>query len=134
MLLVSQFRPPVGSCVIELPAGLVDAGEEGEQGARSAALRELYEETGFSDSAKGVTITVKSLSTIMYNDPGLSGANMKLCVIDISLDRDAPEPLAEPDEGEYIEKHLVPLRHLSENLRGMMPFIDTRIRNQRLCD
>ena len=67
MLLVSQFRPPVGSCVIELPAGLVDAGEEGEQGARSAALRELYEETGFSDSAKGVTITVKSLSTIMYN-------------------------------------------------------------------
>lgn len=70
----------------------------------------------------------------MYNDPGLTGANMKLCVIDISLDRDAPEPLAEPDEGEYIEKHLVPLRHLSENLRGMMPFIDTRIRNQRLCD
>lgn len=121
VLLVSQFRPPVGSCVIELPAGLIDANEEGEQGAMRAALRELREETGYGETAKGATISIKSLSTVMYNDPGLTGANMKLCVVDISLENNAPEPLAEPDEGEFIEKHLVPLHHLSENLRGTKP-------------
>ncbi|WFD20906.1 ADP-ribose diphosphatase [Malassezia caprae] len=116
VLLVSQFRPPVGYCVIELPAGLIDSGEEGDQGAKEAALRELREETGYGDKAQGASISIKSLSTIMYNDPGLTGANMKLCVIDITLESNAPEPLAEPDEGEYIEKHLVPLRQLSESL------------------
>ena len=37
-----QFRPPVGSYCLELPAGLVDAGET----AATAAVRELFEETG----------------------------------------------------------------------------------------
>lgn len=49
MLLVEQFRPPVGKRVIELPAGL--AGDtcdvEGEVLAQAAA-RELYEETGYT--------------------------------------------------------------------------------------
>lgn len=43
VLLEKQFRPPLGREVIELPAGLVDAGESMEEAAR----RELIEETGW---------------------------------------------------------------------------------------
>ena len=37
LLLVQQFRPPVGAVTVELPAGLIDAGETAEM----AALREV---------------------------------------------------------------------------------------------
>jgi ADP-ribose pyrophosphatase len=44
VVLIKQFRPPMGRDVIELPAGLVEAGESME----NAAKRELIEETGWS--------------------------------------------------------------------------------------
>lgn len=48
LLLIEQFRPPVGKRVIELPAGLAGdvAGHEAEELA-AAAQRELLEETGY---------------------------------------------------------------------------------------
>ena len=42
MVLVRQYRYPIGGFVYEFPAGLVEPGEDVEQ----AAIRELYEETG----------------------------------------------------------------------------------------
>ena len=52
LLLVEQFRPPVGKSVIELPAGLAgdEAGHEQEDLA-AAARRELLEETGYEAAA-----------------------------------------------------------------------------------
>jgi ADP-ribose pyrophosphatase len=49
LLLVEQYRPPVGCRVIELPAGLAGdiAGQEHED-LSVAAIRELEEETGWS--------------------------------------------------------------------------------------
>jgi len=48
LLLVEQFRPPVGGRVLEIPAGLAGdiAGHEDEELA-TAAARELVEETGY---------------------------------------------------------------------------------------
>ena len=46
VLLVEQYRVPLGRRCLELPAGLVGDEEEGEQAA-PAALRELEEETGY---------------------------------------------------------------------------------------
>ena len=43
ILLVRQFRPPLGRFTLELPAGHVDPGETPEQSAR----KELCEETGY---------------------------------------------------------------------------------------
>ena len=49
VLLVEQFRPPIGARVIELPAGLAGdiAGAEDED-LSEAARRELEEETGYT--------------------------------------------------------------------------------------
>jgi ADP-ribose pyrophosphatase len=46
IVLVEQYRPPLGKPAIELPAGLVGDESEGED-VLSSARRELYEETGF---------------------------------------------------------------------------------------
>jgi len=62
LLLVEQHRPPVGSRVVELPAGLAGdiAGQEDEP-LSAAAERELVEETGYSASAL-VELTAGPLS------------------------------------------------------------------------
>jgi ADP-ribose pyrophosphatase len=46
VILVEQYRVPVGGRCIELPAGLVGDEEEGEA-VETAAIRELEEETGY---------------------------------------------------------------------------------------
>ncbi|KAI6359472.1 hypothetical protein MCOR25_007045 [Pyricularia grisea] len=56
IILQKQFRPPLDKVTIEVPAGLVDAGETAEQ----SAVRELKEETGYVGKAS-------ETSTIMFN-------------------------------------------------------------------
>ena len=46
VILVEQFRVPLGRNCLELPAGLIGDEEEGEA-VESAAIRELEEETGY---------------------------------------------------------------------------------------
>ena len=46
VILVEQYRVPLGASCLELPAGLVGDDEAGE-GADTAAIRELEEETGY---------------------------------------------------------------------------------------
>jgi ADP-ribose diphosphatase len=51
LLVVEQFRPPVGCPVLELPAGLVgDIEGEDPHDFEAAARRELVEETGYMPS------------------------------------------------------------------------------------
>jgi ADP-ribose pyrophosphatase len=46
VLLVEQFRVPIHQMCLELPAGLIGDGQEGEA-VEAAAIRELEEETGY---------------------------------------------------------------------------------------
>ena len=108
-VLVSQFRPPVDAEVLELPAGLIDAGETPE----AAAVRELWEETGWRGRAAGT-------SPVVFSTPGLSSENMVLVVVDV--DAGAPENRtveAHPDEGEHIRTHLVGLGDLQAEIEGL---------------
>jgi 8-oxo-dGTP pyrophosphatase MutT (NUDIX family) len=60
IILQKQYRPPIDKVVIEVPAGLVDAGESAEQ----AAVKELKEETGY------VGVVTES-SPVMFNGSGV---------------------------------------------------------------
>lgn len=72
VILVEQYRVPVGGPVLELPAGLVgdDDGAEGEQ-ALDAARRELVEETGYAAA------TWQDCGTFL-SSPGLTGESFTL--------------------------------------------------------
>ncbi|KAJ3364198.1 hypothetical protein GGF31_000582 [Allomyces arbusculus] len=107
-VLTLQYRPPVDKLCVELPAGLIDKGETAEE----AAVRELKEETGYRGNVVRTT-------GIQFNDPGLTNANMKLCILDV--DRSLLEnqhPVATPEDGEFIDRRLVPVRELLAKLEA----------------
>jgi 8-oxo-dGTP pyrophosphatase MutT (NUDIX family) len=75
-LLVSQFRPPVGSATMEFPAGLIDGGETPEQ----AALRELREETGYVGRAATTAPSTLQASRPVCMSPGLCDETVQVVV------------------------------------------------------
>jgi ADP-ribose pyrophosphatase len=70
VLLVEQYRVPIGARCLELPAGLVGDEEEGEE-ATVAALRELEEETGYR-AERAVDLGR------YYSSPGMSSEGFAL--------------------------------------------------------
>lgn len=104
-IVVLQFRPPINSITVEWPAGLVDADEKPEE----AAVRELKEETGYDGE-------VISVSPIVAADPGMTSANMQLCMMEVHLKEGDPEPEQHLDEGENIQRVTIPLAELYERL------------------
>ncbi|MBN2451610.1 MAG: NUDIX hydrolase [Lentisphaeria bacterium] len=97
LVLIRQYRPPVGGLVVEFPAGLVDGGES----PAAAALRELAEETGYEGRLRRLTPRTCS-------SPGMTGEGVLLALVDIDEGRAvnrSPQP--KQDEGEDIEVCLV---------------------------
>ena len=97
VLLVRQFRPPTGKFSIELPAGLLD--KPGESVA-DAAVRELYEETGYTGK-------VLKILPPAYSSPGMSKESINIAIVEIddALYPEPPEPHNE--DGECIETFAV---------------------------
>jgi 8-oxo-dGTP pyrophosphatase MutT (NUDIX family) len=108
LILVRQFRPPAGGHVIEFPAGLIDDNETPEM----AAVRELFEETGYSGKVTRVTPP-------LYSSPGLSGETVHLVRMEIDeTDLKNKNPETDFDEGEHIETFPVPLKELQSFLKA----------------
>ncbi|POR35468.1 NUDIX domain-containing protein [Tolypocladium paradoxum] len=120
MVLQKQYRPPVDRVVIEVPAGLIDAGETPEQ----AAVRELREETGY------VGVPTET-SPVMFNDPGFCNTN--LCMVHVAIDMALPENQdlkPELGESEFIDVFTVPLAdlwHECKRLEAQGYAIDARV-------
>ncbi len=98
IILEKQFRPPAGKYVLEVPAGLMDPGED----AAVAALRELEEETGY-------TGTISAILPPAYSSAGLTDEEVSLVVVDIDSQsyRNAP-PRPHPEDTEEIQVLKVP--------------------------
>ncbi|KAI5986879.1 NUDIX hydrolase domain-like protein [Pisolithus albus] len=126
-VVIEQYRPAIDKFVIgrskayvhatQLPPrsqlnsfcrkGLIDKGETAEQ----AAIRELEEETGY----KAEKITESS--PIIFSDPGMSNANMKLVVASVPMNDQLEMPDSKLDVGEHIVKRVVPLDKLNATLK-----------------
>ena len=73
LVVIKEFRIPIGNYTYSLPAGLIDAGESVE----TAAKRELYEETGLE------LRRILTVSPPVYNSPGLSNEAVTLIYAEV---------------------------------------------------
>jgi ADP-ribose pyrophosphatase len=75
LVLIREYRVPVGGYLYALPAGLLEAGEKAEETAR----RELLEETGLAVTA------VKRVSPLMCSSAGLTDESAYLIFVDAAV-------------------------------------------------
>lgn len=103
--LVKQFRPAVGKYLIEVPAGLLNEGENPSQ----AAVRELKEETG-------IIIREDSLIKVGegYSSPGYTDESLFLFIAPISISNYEKRSALSLDEDEEVEALYIPINQLSE--------------------
>lgn len=104
-LLVIQYRPPLDSYTVEWPAGLIDA----EETVGEAAVREFKEETGYDCKLLNISPTQSA-------DPGMTNATMQMAMVEVQLKEGDEEPEQRLEDGEHIERVVVPLAELYDRL------------------
>ncbi|KAG7495791.1 ADP-sugar pyrophosphatase [Solea senegalensis] len=110
VVMVKQFRPPMGCCTLEFPAGLIDDGETAE----AAALRELKEETGYKGEVVGVT-------PVTCLDPGLSNCTTQIVMVNINGDDiENINPTQQLGDGEFVEVIHLPLDEFQMRIDDLM--------------
>ena len=103
VVLVRQYRPPIGMMELGLPAGLVEEGESPD----AAARRELAEETGYTGEEWEPLGSVASSPSLKDNWAYLFLAR--------NVDETAPP---DPDEHELVEVVRVPVEELLNLVRS----------------
>ena len=101
VIMVRQFRYPMGEVVLELPAGKLENGED----PRDSGLRELEEETGLRPG------TFQSMGC-SYSSPGILEEKIHLYFA-----KDLVQGPCHPDDGEFLEIVRVPYQELLEMAR-----------------
>lgn len=116
VLLEREFRYPLNSWCISLPAGLVDAGESLEE----AVAREIYEETGYR-LRNDVNAPVRPLPQPGFSSTGLAEENVHVVFAQVE-----PGGAAAPEAAELIEPFVLPRRQIRAFLNENETPIGTR--------
>jgi ADP-ribose pyrophosphatase len=103
IVLIKQFRVPLGKYIIEFPAGLIDPGEKPEE----TAVRELLEETGYR------TNEILSVSPALCTSPGLT--NEMLYIIEAEINSEKQEE-QKTEDSEDIEVIVMDICNFEEEL------------------
>jgi ADP-ribose pyrophosphatase len=100
LLLIRQFRYPIGKFILELPAGKLDSG----QSPRDTVARELEEETGYCAGQ----LTYEST---FYTTPGISNESIHLYIA-----RDLIGSEQRLEEGEHITLEALSLKECLQKI------------------
>lgn len=116
VLLEREFRYPLNSWCVSLPAGLIDAGESLEE----AVARELSEETGYR-LRDDIAPAVRPLPQPGFSSTGLTEENVQVVFAQVE-----PAGKARPDSAELIEPFTVARANLRAFLDANQLPIGTR--------
>ena len=118
LVLIREFRYPLNSWVVGLPAGLVEPGED----LAVAVDRELREETGYglrTDIPEGA---VELLPQAGHSSTGMSDESVQTVFAQVEKDE-----AAHPEHGELIEVFALPLHEVPRFLKQNPLPLGTRL-------